>query len=329
METRSVFFAFLALAARTQALGPFGGYGNNNGNGGPWDGNNNPYDSSDDGSSGFSLSQASFANGFDIDAATRIRNIHGILGALAFAFLFPLGSIFMRLIPGRLAWIVHALTQIFAYIIYVAAAGLGLYLVSMVRMPADGGSLMSNPKTNAHPIVGIVLLVALFIQPFLGVLHHARFKKLGCRTAVSHVHLWLGRLGITLGIINGGLGLQLSLAPSRAVAAYSVVAAIMWLLWLLSAILGEVRRSRARRASEKIDEEGHEMGVTGAAAGGHHDAAPAHYGPSPPYTPGPLYGGPPVDHGHFAPRGQNAKQDLDRSDTVSSLSSYTTHRGQV
>jgi len=63
---------------------------------------------------------------------------------------------------------------------------------------------------QAHPIIGIVLFVLLFFQPLLGFLHHFMFKKHGRRMVWSYGHIWLGRIIITLGIINGGLGLQLA-----------------------------------------------------------------------------------------------------------------------
>jgi hypothetical protein len=52
---------------------------------------------------------------------------------------------------------------------------------------------------------------------------------------------------ITLGIINGGLGLQLTGASRSATIAYSVIAAIMWLLWAATAVFAESRRRRAPR----------------------------------------------------------------------------------
>ena len=73
----------------------------------------------------------------------RYRAIHGILASLALVVLFPIGSIFMRLVPGRAAVWVHAATQIIGFIIYVAAAGLGLHLVRTVRVPFTGESLVS------------------------------------------------------------------------------------------------------------------------------------------------------------------------------------------
>jgi hypothetical protein len=98
-----------------------------------------------------------------------------------------------------------------------------------------------------HPIIGIVVFACLFFQPILGLLHHSFFKKHQRRTLWSHAHLWLGRSVITLGIINGGLGFMLADDPKNksAMIAYSVIAGVVWLLWVSASIIGERRRMRA------------------------------------------------------------------------------------
>lgn len=63
-------------------------------------------------------------------------------------------------------------------------------------------------------------------------MHHLLYKRKGRRTAVSHVHRWLGRALITLGAINGGLGLQLAAnAPTGWFIAYGVVAGVVYLVY--------------------------------------------------------------------------------------------------
>lgn len=108
---------------------------------------------------------------------------------------------------------------------------------------------------NAHPILGIVLFVALFFQPFLGTLHHFFFKKHSRRGFFSYAHIWLGRILITLGIINGGLGLQFAgrfrLAPpsTGAIIGYGVGAGLIWLIYVVSVLVGERRRSSTQEFS--------------------------------------------------------------------------------
>jgi hypothetical protein len=123
---------------------------------------------------------------------------------------------------------------------------MGVYMATHLRV-----------LSHAHPIIGILVLVLLFFQPFLGFIHHYAFKKHSRRVVWSYAHIWLGRAVITLGIINGGLGLQLStqvdrFAPKQStIIGYSVAAGIVWLIWVISAIYGENKRRKAQVAAAK------------------------------------------------------------------------------
>jgi hypothetical protein len=180
---------------------------------------------------------------------------HGVLAALAFVLLFPVGSILIRLGSFRGVWIVHGLFQLFAYLVYITAFGIGVWMINNIPV---------NLLDNYHPIVGIIVFVLLFFQPILGFIHHLKFKKYSRRTVWSYGHLWLGRILITLGMINGGLGLLLAsdapastgFAPKRGqIIAYGVIAGIMWLLWASAAIYGERKRkiSRSAAVNKEVD----------------------------------------------------------------------------
>ncbi|KAF2656210.1 iron reductase domain protein [Lophiostoma macrostomum CBS 122681] len=160
---------------------------------------------------------------------------HGTLACLAFVIFFPAGAIAIRLasFPG-VVWF-HAAFQVFAYLVYIAAFGLGVYIASDMDL-----------LDEYHPIIGIVVFIALFIQPIFGYLHHLMFKKYSHRTFWSYAHIWVGRLAITLGIINGGLGFKLAdsmgMSSKPGMIAYSVIAGFVWLAWVASAVIGERRR---------------------------------------------------------------------------------------
>ncbi|CAI6336616.1 unnamed protein product [Periconia digitata] len=239
----NVTAVLLGLASIAAAqYGPNGQYGPGSSGGNPFAG------SGGDGSSGFSGS--GFGN-FDLDGFMRQGEkrliAHGVLASLAFVIFFPMGSILIRLGSFRGLWIVHGLFQIFAYIVYIAAFGLGIYIVRSIPVDMLG---------HHHPIIGIVVFCLLFFQPILGFLHHYAYRKYERRTVWSYGHLWLGRIVITLGIINGGLGMLLATdtgfyAPSTGQKiAYGVVAGVMWLAWVLSSVIGERRRARAHRSVE-------------------------------------------------------------------------------
>lgn len=182
---------------------------------------------------------ATFGNSSDGGSASKTDTLitaHGVLASLAFVALFPIGSILIRIASFTgLIW-VHAVFQLVAYGIYIVAFGMGVYLATEL-----------NYMSNHHPVIGIVLLVVLLTQPITGFIHHRLFKKNGSRTGTSYMHLWIGRGAILLGIINGGLGLQLAEEGNTAKIAYAVVAAIIGVVYVACAVMGEMKRKKGPR----------------------------------------------------------------------------------
>jgi low temperature requirement protein LtrA len=95
-----------------------------------------------------------------------------------------------------------------------------------------------------------VLLVLLVIQPVVGFIHHRVFKKVQKRQVWSYLHLTIGRVGITLGIINGGLGLYISNASAYYKRVYAIVAAVIGALWMVVSVWAEIRRLKKSRQSK-------------------------------------------------------------------------------
>jgi hypothetical protein len=185
------------------------------------------------GSSSNQLSQNGRGGAFGSSRDTMIL-AHGVMASLAFVAFFPIGGILIRIASFTgLVWI-HAALQILGFLVYIVAFGIGIWI-----------AMNQQYLTRSHPIIGIVLLIALFAQPLGGWLHHRAFKKYGRRTTVSYAHIGIGRIAIILGIVNGGLGLQLAGAQGSSVIAYAVVAAIMVLLYLASIVYGERKRSKS------------------------------------------------------------------------------------
>ncbi|KAF2120175.1 hypothetical protein BDV96DRAFT_595747 [Lophiotrema nucula] len=172
---------------------------------------------------------------------------HGVLASLAFVIFMPIGSIMIRLASFPGLWWVHGLFQLFAYALYICAFGIGIWFVNQIP---------TKLIDHYHPVIGILVFCLLFFQPILGAIHHFQFKKYNRRTFWSYAHLWLGRIVITLGMINGGLGMLLAhdtgfFVPSKGqMIAYGVIAGIMWLAWVAAAVVGERRRSRGRKSAE-------------------------------------------------------------------------------
>lgn len=110
---------------------------------------------------------------------------------------------------------------------------------------------LAQKYTTTHTIMGTVVVCLLFIQPALGFLHHRHFRRHQARGPVSYAHIWYGRLLIVVGIINGGLGLQLADASNKLIIAYSVVAGVMGVAWVGASVAGQMRRSREGHVRER------------------------------------------------------------------------------
>ena len=157
---------------------------------------------------------------------------HGVIACIAFVALFPSGGALIRVANFTgLCW-VHAGLQGFASLFYSVAFAMGIYIATV-----------QNMMSETHARIGIALLVALVIQPIFGFVHHRMFMKYGARTFWSHAHLWLGRLIIPVGMVNGYLGIDLagSAGTSERVI-YVAVAAVMLTIYVIAVIYGEFQR---------------------------------------------------------------------------------------
>jgi hypothetical protein len=177
------------------------------------------------------------------DRNTRLVRIHGALAALAFVAVFPIGGILVRFAKlSNLAWI-HGTLQVFGYAIFLAAGGIGIHL-------ADDLSYLSE----AHVIIGVVLLVVLFFMPMAGVLHHRMYKKVHKRTMLSYGHVWTGRVAIILGMINGGAGLQLADAETSRRIVYGVFAGLMGAVYIGAVVFGRMKRRGHKKEDNVVME---------------------------------------------------------------------------
>lgn len=57
--------------------------------------------------------------------------------------LFPMGAILLRLVPGRWSFRLHWVVQMLAWVLYIAAAALGLVLIGRVRFPGEDWGFVS------------------------------------------------------------------------------------------------------------------------------------------------------------------------------------------
>ncbi|OQU98276.1 hypothetical protein CLAIMM_04085 [Cladophialophora immunda] len=138
----------------------------------------------------------------------------------------------MRLLTGPTTIWIHAAIQGLATAVFTAAVGMGIWMARIT------GNLDSY-----HPTIGLVIFAVIWLQNVGGVVHHcALFPKHGRRTTLAIIHIWLGRIQITLGMINGGLGLKLSGDAERGeYITYRVVSGVAWLLYVSLITSYEIR----------------------------------------------------------------------------------------
>lgn len=94
---------------------------------------------------------------------------HGILAAVAFVVLFPVGAVALRVLPsvsssssswaGRLGFWAHVGAQMAGWVLYVVAAALGIVLVREVNVPGEG-SLVGFFSSLLFPFFSLSLLPA-------------------------------------------------------------------------------------------------------------------------------------------------------------------------
>ncbi|KAI1294538.1 iron reductase domain protein [Xylaria venustula] len=167
----------------------------------------------------------------------RLQSAHGIIMSIVMVVLYPLGSILMPIFGS---WVLHAVWQMGSFLLMWAGFAIGIVLAQRTGI---------NFSEN-HTLLGTVVVALFGVQPIGGYIHHLYYVKYQKRGLVSHGHIWYGRILLVLGIVNGGLGLQLASAGQSLVIAYSVVAAVIFAAYIGGAIFGEVKRHRSRGAAE-------------------------------------------------------------------------------
>lgn len=107
-----------------------------------------------------------------------------------------------------------------------------------------------------HPIIGLTIIAGLLFQPALGALHHAVYVRDHRRSIWSTLHVWWGRLFLTLAIINGGLGLKFADNTTGGKIAYGVVAGLIWVCWLGVVVWHDTKKSQPPEVREKSADSG-------------------------------------------------------------------------
>ncbi|GJN75329.1 hypothetical protein PLICBS_009428 [Purpureocillium lilacinum] len=171
---------------------------------------------------------------------------HGVLMTLVFVAGYPIGAIMSRLIHR---WFVHASWQLLVYCGMWAGFGVGIVVAHRFDL------FFNTPHTR----LGVFVVPLMGIQPLLGFLHHAYYRKYQHRGIISYIHIWYGRSLMIIGVVNGGLGIKYTrelglIRPSKVhqlEIGYIVVASIMAAAYVASIAFSYFRAKP--RDSRQID----------------------------------------------------------------------------
>lgn len=171
-------------------------------------------------------------------AFARKRTAHAVLMPLAFVLLFPSFALALHLFPAGMVAI-HGSLQLFTLAVAIAGMCVGISMAQDIQL-----------VSHYHPVIGLVVVAGLVLfQPAMGWLQHRHFRKSGGKGPFAYLHRWFGRIMIIIGVINVGLGFQLTGigmpgAPRAAVITYGVVAGIIGLVSLTVIIMAGMKRRR-------------------------------------------------------------------------------------
>lgn len=185
---------------------------------------------------------------------------HGVIMTVVFIALYPLGALLM---PVFNHWFLHSISQLIAYILMWVGLGLGTIHAkhgNYVSIPPSSTAEM--PRSTLTPLqfgkqthtrLGLAVVILLGFQPLFGWLQHRHYATSAARGTVGHIHIWYGRGLMILGIVNGGLGLQLASNTTGPWAiAYAVVAGVLGAGYIGSIIYSMLRRGRRRKQSREV-----------------------------------------------------------------------------
>ncbi|KAI0811480.1 hypothetical protein GGR55DRAFT_643299 [Xylaria sp. FL0064] len=164
--------------------------------------------------------------------------LHAVFMVLAFVGMWPFGILVLR-VGGSVKW--HGVNQSVAFGLVFVGSILGFIISTTYNR--------SKKFNTPHQIIGIIVFIFVIAQLVLGILHHRIYKKTQQPTKLAPIHVWLGRLVILLGIINGFTGFPLALSPTYDYALLGVVSFVLP-VFLLTLAAGKIFKKIMRRAKQ-------------------------------------------------------------------------------
>ena len=206
------------------------------------------------------------------------RGAHAAIMSAVFLVLFPLFALTLYLPTSKRVRFIHAPLQVFTIVLMIVGLALGVKL---------GKTL--NELDKYHQVIGYILVaVMLGAMPALGIYQHLYYHRSGGHSPLGTVHKWLGRSAILVGVVNGGLGFKQAggpgsvYVPNYAVVVYSIVAVVVFLIYVIVALTSKWRASRNAPEDEKLSgNAGYEMHPSTGRDERPYISSPQHY-PAPP-----------------------------------------------
>lgn len=97
-----------------------------------------------------------------------------------------------------------------------------------------------------------MIVVLLVFQPILGYVHHLQYKRHQARNLYTHAHIWYGRVLVSAGLINGLLGCLLAGKGAGVIAAYCIIAGLIWALWIAVMVFAAKKQKRSSKSNNDI-----------------------------------------------------------------------------
>ncbi|KAI0972345.1 hypothetical protein F4678DRAFT_58461 [Xylaria arbuscula] len=176
--------------------------------------------------------------------------LHAVFMVLAFVGIYPIGILVLR-VGGSVRW--HAINQVVAFGLVLVGAILGFVISTTYNR--------SKKFNTPHQVIGIIIFIFVIAQLVLGILHHRVYKKTLQPTKIAPFHVWLGRLVILLGIVNGFVGFPLALSPSYDYALLGVVSFVIpvFLLVLGAGTIIRHIKGRAKQPEQELEPTGYDL----------------------------------------------------------------------
>ncbi|KAI1194548.1 CBD9-like protein [Nemania serpens] len=160
----------------------------------------------------------------DVDRGFTVARAHGLLLGLAFMFLFPAGAVVLSTGYTE-AFKTHVALQLVASLSVFG----GIALIAWPILKNDGFERL----LGAHPVFGVVLLILVWIQIWLGWWHHRNFVTLQKKTTPTFVHRWSGRFLLIFGTVNTAIGIVFAKERAAAKLIWGILAAIEAIIFLI------------------------------------------------------------------------------------------------